>query len=173
MSNSRFFIVLAALSLGACATTQNYAPAADASDYGYYSTQLDETHYRIVFNGRGATDLNTIKDFALLRAAELTLQAGHDWFQIVDRETYSRQKSRPSAGLSYERAYVVEHRCGLLACSSSTRPATFTRFDAGTERIRTTHSYALEIVVGAGEVPENMTGHYDAVTVAQSLRAAR
>lgn len=181
MFNSRFYSRIASLAvfitfatgLGACASTPKYTPADDAEDYGHYSTRLDENRYRIVYNGNRSTGLNTTRDYALLRAAELTLRDGYDWFQVVDRESativQTQRESQPQTGFSYERAYYVERSCGLLGCSQSVRPWTTTRVDMNDGRSRTKHTHVLEIVMGKGSVPQDGGNYYDAETVAKSL----
>lgn len=177
MFNSRFYsriasiavVIAFAAGLGACASTPKYTPADDAEDYGHYSTRLDENRYRIVYNGNRSTGLNTTRDYALLRAAELTLGDGYDWFQVVDRESATISESQPQTGFSYERAYYVERSCGLLGCSQSVRPWTTTRVDMNDGRSRTKHTHVLEIVMGKGSVPQDGGNYYDAETVAKSL----
>ena len=163
------FAVAVAAVLGACGSTPKYAPADDVDSYGYYSTQLSENRYRIVYNGRRSTSLNTSRDYALLRAAELTLREGYDWFRIVERETVSFNEPQPQSGLSYERAHHVERSCGLLSCSQSVRPWTSTRLDMSSDRGRTKHSHALEIVMGKGEPPEDDSDYYQADEAVRSL----
>ena len=42
----------------------------------------EENRYRVSFAGNSATSLQTVDDYLLYRAAELTVQTGHDWFQV-------------------------------------------------------------------------------------------
>lgn len=171
MFSSRIAVIVIALGLAACASNPKYLPADTANGYGHYSTKLEENRYRIVFNGRQTTGLNTTRDYALLRAAELTLQEGYDWFRIVDRETSSSSRGtvEPAMGFAYERAYYSETRCGLLACSRWERPRNYIYTEVNSARPQTTHSHALEIVMGAGAMPTDGDSYYDAGTVAKSL----
>ncbi len=41
---------------------------------GYTDTQLGQDTYKIYFYGNGYTDKEKVEDFALMRAAEVTLQ---------------------------------------------------------------------------------------------------
>jgi hypothetical protein len=171
MFKSRFAVIVMALGLGACASSPRYVPADDAGAYGHYNTQLEENRYRIVFNGRQSTGLNTTRDFALLRAAELTLQQGYDWFQVVDRETFSTNQRdvEPTMAFAYERAYYNDIDCGLLACTRSVRPRNYGYMELGNGRAQTTHSHALEIVMGSGKMPTDGGNYYDASAVAKSI----
>ena len=173
MFNSRFVIVLIALGLGACASGPKYVKADRADDYGHYTTQLAENRYRIVFNGGRTASLNTTRDYALLRAAELTLQEGYDWFQVVDRETNTdRRRPEPQMALGYERAYYVERSCGLLACTQSVQPRDYRYMRISNEPVRSVHSHSLEIVTGSGAMPTDGGNYYDASSVAKSLWAS-
>jgi len=165
---TRIVILTALLSLGACASAPSYVAADSADDYGYNSRKISDNRYRVNFNGGRRADLQDTRDFALLRAAELTLAEGYDWFQIVDRESASTEIREPRVGLGYERAYYVERKCGLVSCSRSVRPATYTRMDFDTSRPQTSHSHSLEIVMGKGEAPED-GNYYDARSVVKAI----
>lgn len=173
MFTSKTALVFIALGLGACASGPKYVEADHANDYGYYTTQLDTNRYRIVFNGGQTAGLNTTRDYALLRAAELTLQEGYDWFQVVDRETSTdRRSEEPLMAFGYERTYYVERSCGLLSCSQSVYPRDYPYTSISSGHDRSTHSHALEIVMGSGAVPAEDGNYYDAGSVARSLRAS-
>lgn len=172
MFYSRIASIAVVLTLGACASTPEYAPADHADDYGHYSSRIEENRYRIVFNGDRSVGPNATRDYALLQAAELTLREGYDWFEIVDRETTISEARQPSSGFSYERAYYVERNCGLLGCSRSVRPYSRMRMDIDSDRrSQTTYSHVLEIVMGKGEIPEDGGNYYEAAPVAKSMIA--
>lgn len=80
--------------LSACATPTPYGPALTTSSYnpGYSDTKLEDGRYRITFAGNDLTRRETVENYLLYRAAELTLDAGCDWFEIVNRGT--DQKTR-------------------------------------------------------------------------------
>jgi len=166
---SRVLAAVSVLALAACASTPDYVPADDADDFGHYSTRLDDNRYRIVYNGGRSTGLNATRDYALMRAAELTLADGYDWFEVVDRETVTIRDREPQTGFGVERAYYVERHCGLLGCSQSVEPWTTTRIDMEVDRSRAKHSHMLEIVMGEGEMPEDGGSYYKADTVATAL----
>ncbi len=163
-------IVFAAtlLTLGACASSPKYVAADSADDYGHYSRKISENRYRVNFNGNRRANLQDTRDFALLRAAELTLSNGYEWFQIVDRESATTETREPRAGFGYERAYYVQRSCGLLSCTQTTRPTTYSRMEFDSSRPKTRHSHSLEIVMGKGEVPED-GNYYDAESVVKTL----
>jgi len=84
---------LAALTLSACATPTVYGPAATPSAVGYSETPIEQNRWRVTFHGGSGADAQRVGDLALLRAADLTLSKGYDWFQVTDRYT-----SAPSGG---------------------------------------------------------------------------
>lgn len=169
MFTARIVLIIAMFTLGACASSPKYVAADKATHYGHYSYKIGENRYRVNFNGNRRADLQETRDFALLRAAELTLAEGNDWFQIVDRETATTETEAPmQSGFGVERAYYVEDRCGLVSCSRSVRPATYTRMEFDSGRAQTSHSHSLEILMGKGEIPED-GNYYDAKSVMNAI----
>ncbi len=165
---TRIVIVLSLLTLGACASSPRYVAADSATDYGHYSRKISENRYRINFNGGRRADLQEARDFALLRAAEITLSRGYEWFQIVDRETSTIERREPRAGFGIERSYTTYRSCGLVGCSETTRPATWTRMSLDNTRTESAHSHSIEILMGNGEMPED-GNYYDASDVLDAL----
>jgi hypothetical protein len=77
------------LALVAC--TSSPTPYRAASDgLGFTDQQIESNRYRISFTGNSATPLDKVQDYALYRAAELTLASGNDYFRVVSRNTESR-----------------------------------------------------------------------------------
>ena len=169
---SQVIAVVCLLGLAACASTPGYVPADEPDDFGHYSTRLDDNRYRIVYNGGRTTGVNTTRDYALMRAAQLTLADGYDWFEVVDRETVTvtdHGDRGQEMGFGVEQTYYVERSCGLLGCSQSVRPWTTSRFDVNSGRPVTRHSHMLEILMGKGEIPEKGGNYYNAEILAESL----
>lgn len=77
--------LLLTLTLAACAASPTPYQLAD-EDGGYTDQQLEANRYRVTFEGNPATPRSTVEDYALYRAAELTLQTGHDYFKVVSKE---------------------------------------------------------------------------------------
>jgi len=78
------FAVAAALSLAACATTPTrYQPAAGPSAVGYSELRIEPGRYRITFQGGPGAPPAQVQDYALLRAADLALAQGYDWFEVT------------------------------------------------------------------------------------------
>src|SRR3546814_320936 len=79
--------VLVALLLAACSTPQPslYAPIDDND--GYAEEELGKGLFRVSFQGNGVTSRERAEDYALYRAAELTLELGAERFAVHDRLT--------------------------------------------------------------------------------------
>ncbi len=89
----RVLILAAALTLAACATTgapPPYAAAASSNSLGYSETQIESTRYFVSYRAPNGAEAARLEDYALLRAAELTLESGREWFW-VDRRTLDQQ----------------------------------------------------------------------------------
>lgn len=74
-----------ALALVACATATPYQPMRNGE--GYADQKLEMTRYRITFAGNSQTPRQTVENYLLYRAAELTLNNGFDYFMLADRST--------------------------------------------------------------------------------------
>jgi hypothetical protein len=81
-------LAFSAALLTACATTPTlYAPQTAPRGAGYTEYRLEAGRYRVTFQGNPGAPVNQISDYALLRAAELALRDGYDWFRVADRVT--------------------------------------------------------------------------------------
>lgn len=80
-------MLVTALALSACAGPTLYKPAAEDGDFGYSQQKLQENRYRITFAGNSNTDRETVQNYLLYRAAELTLEQGGDYFVVGTRDT--------------------------------------------------------------------------------------
>ena len=84
----RFLTFLILLILGGCSVGSIYGPC-------YYSeTKVGEDVRRVTFRGG---DHPITGDLCLLRCAEVTMESGHAYFQVVDSESGSSIDQIPSA----------------------------------------------------------------------------
>ncbi|MEL7453444.1 MAG: hypothetical protein AAGJ50_08755 [Pseudomonadota bacterium] len=90
----------AALVLGACVTATPYQQSKGGiSSYGYDDVKIEAGKYRVTFRGNSSTDLATVENYILLRAAELTLADGFGHFMILaDSESGLRSFNSTSTG---------------------------------------------------------------------------
>jgi hypothetical protein len=153
-------IVIAALCLTAlagCATPVTYAPATSARGTGFSEQKIENDRIRVSFRGAGPD--SQINDYALLRAADLTLQEGYDWFRVVQRDRGVGPSTGPrmsvgTGGTSFGRRSAVGVGVG-------------TSFDLGGGPVRTV---SLEVKLGKGPPPSDRDV-YDARSVSQSIRS--
>lgn len=146
----------AALALAGCATPTRYAPAMSPSDVGYHETQIEPERYRVTFHGGSGADAARVNDLALLRAAELTLQHGYDWFRVIGRSTDMAAPSGPQFSFGFGGASFGRHSAvGAGVGTTTGGDATFVA--------------NLEIQLGRGPNPGGPEV-YDARSVVSSLR---
>lgn len=79
--------VFALLLLAACATSTPYAPAGELERYGFSEQRIEDDRYRITFRGNSLTKRETVENYLLYRAAEVTVENGYDFFEMIEDET--------------------------------------------------------------------------------------
>lgn len=159
-----FAIALA--SLAACASAPVYAPATAAGQPGYYATQVETNRYFVTYRASSGVDQTLLHDYALLRAADITLERGHDWFW-VDRRTFdgeSRGRSGPSLGVGIGG--------GSWGGSSGVGGSVGVSVPIGSGGGATARAATLEIRLGEGAKPDEPNA-YDARSIAMNIRARR
>lgn len=154
MKTKLFGFFLLSFLLVACSSSTAYR-SADNGRYGYSDAALGEDRHRVVFTQRSG-DVTAAMDYALLRAAELTLLEGREWFLVHDRQTVVEKDREPSVSLGASQQRVVERRCGLLGCNTTSRPAAMAgHVSAGSGSNRNEVQAILEIELGSGQRPES------------------
>ncbi|MDQ2076394.1 hypothetical protein [Marinimicrobium sp. ABcell2] len=159
-------ILMTVLFITACAAPAVYQPAS-GSGYGYRESQIADNRYRVSFKMRGDSRFEAM-DYALLRAAELTLMAGYDWFVVVDRQV-DGERREPRSKVGASRTQTTERRCGLLGCSTSSRPTTAYGAELRSGN-QSESEVILEIRLGKGVRPTE-SDSYDALEVRDNLRS--
>jgi hypothetical protein len=161
-ARSLFFAALAGGFLSACATAPSYAPALEANGSGYSHVQVEANRFFVTYRARSGAEAQLIEDMALLRAAELTLEQGADWF-VVDRRTTDESNARssgPSVGVSVGGATFGGRSSSGVGVGISIPVG------GGGAQARVA---TLEIRTGSGDKPD-VGNAYDARAVAASLR---
>ncbi len=147
--------------LAACVTAPVYGPAKSARGEGYLSQQIEQGRHRVSYTDR---DPVRARNMALLRAAEITLTEGKDWFEITNESVDSEGGAR-SGGPSIS----VGGSAGSGGYSG-VGVGIGIGFPFGGASFGTT-TQALEIVTGAGTKPDKPEA-YDARSVDINLRAS-
>lgn len=150
------------LSLGlfaaACAGDPGYRPAPSASAAGFSEQSIEANRYQVSYRAKGR---QKARDLALLRASELTLSRGQDWFQVVraydDAEAGSG--SGPRTGVSVGGGYGSGGR-------SSVGLGVGIGLPLGNSSPEVTHT--MEILIGRGPRPQDAQV-YDAADVRTNL----
>ncbi len=150
---------LAALSLGACATPTVFAPAAKPGASGYTETRIESDRWRISFRGGSDAGRERVADLTLLRAAQVTLTQGYDWFRITQRYGDVLPPRGPTLSIgggsaSYGRGGGSEFGVGVGGIPLGGGPIL---------------SETLEVAMGKGQ-PAHEPDVYDAHDVARSIR---
>lgn len=81
---------------------------------GYSDTVLAPDTFRVVFRGNGYTPPERAQDFALLRAADLTLQYGFTCFAIVDEQNTTTTHTYTTPGRADTTAYGTGSSSGNI-----------------------------------------------------------
>ena len=91
---------LAAAALFGCAAPRSTVYKARDGGFGSTETRMEDGAWRVAFTGNRATRLETAENYALYRAAEITLRGGFERFAVIDREI----------GQQVERSQAFHHR---------------------------------------------------------------
>lgn len=156
MRAHRWLLWLALGLLAGCGHPTPYQPATDG--YGYSKQQIENNRYRVTFTGNELTPPDTVQNYLLYRAAEITLDRDYDYFVVVDRDldrstTYwgSADTGLHSGWRRWDDDYV-----GLGLGTYTARPVS--RYTA-----------SADIVLFQGEKPSDDVNAYDARDVLRQL----
>ncbi|MBL8547529.1 MAG: hypothetical protein JNL81_13775 [Hyphomonadaceae bacterium] len=165
----RVLAFAAVLALAACATTSApppYSAATSSTTAGYSDTQIESTRYFVNYRAPRGAEPARLEDYALLRAAELTLENGREWFW-VDRRSLEQQSDGRSSGPSIG----VGVGGGTFGRHSGASASVGLSFPLGGGQVRSTARGAtLEIRFGEGPKPD-VANAYDARSTSQTIRA--
>ena len=156
MKKTILTVALIPLLLAACESAPNPYP----NGPGFYETKIEQDRYRITYRANGRMTRDRVEDFTLLRAADLTLGQGYDWFRVVSK------------------GGAVDHGGGGPTLSLGTGSTSFGRHSAVGVGVGTSfnlggppaQALTMEIQMGKGEVPNDREA-YDAADVARTVRA--
>ena len=156
------------LTLSACATSPDYREARNDRAEGFSHQVIENNRYRVQYR-LDEDHIGKAQDYALLRAAELTMEKGFQTFQVVSESANTSEGEQSRIGTSFERDYAVTRDCRILGCRTSARPA-FTSNSVGTFTSRDETVISIEILLSADNAPAS-PDKYDASQVAANIRA--
>ncbi|WP_300394809.1 hypothetical protein [Henriciella sp.] len=135
----------------ACTTAQPYGPAGSSGAQGYLVQPIENNRYRVSYTALSPEDA---RQYALRRAAEVTVEHGDEWFRVV--HGYTEAESRGGTGSSVS----VGGSSGSYG--SGVGVGVGVGFPLGGSKSKVTES--LEIITGRGNQPEDAQV-YDAESV--------
>ncbi|MBU4435430.1 MAG: hypothetical protein KKC14_13560 [Alphaproteobacteria bacterium] len=139
-------LVLSVALLSGCATAPTlYAAKAAQGAAGYSEFRLEPGRYRVTFQGGPGASVEQVSDYALLRAAELAVRDGYDWFRVSDRIT-------SSTGTSSGPRLSIGGGSGGYGRHSAVGLGIGTSFNLGPGPAVTS---SLEVVFGKGPAPRD------------------
>ena len=153
--------ISALLTLGACASAPAYSPAQSANGVGYTDQRIENDRFRVTYRGGPRMSSAEVQDYTLMRAAQLTLDNGADWFEIINADTDADAKRRYNTEYGYDTQYVVQRSCGIAGCSNRLVPVTV-RTEYETVELRTVYEHAMEFRIGRGAKSSSAPMVYDA-----------
>lgn len=168
-------VAMAVLLLAACASNRSsYVPASDEGGVGYTESRLSEARYRVVFKGESGASLETVQDYALLRAAELTVAQNYDWFEVAERSSTPvvEQRNSARAAVQVRSGTTRQTSCGLIGCTTTevaSAPA-FPQSELEFQEREQGYVASIEVLMGQGS-HDRSADIYDARDVIASIRA--
>lgn len=161
----RITAILGAAALAACAAPTPYQSGASGG-YGYEETAIESDRYLVSFRGNSLTEREQVETFLLYRAAELTLEQGHDHFRIVRRDT-ERDRRTVTTGDPFSSRFGVHYRYFHPAYGWYGWRDPFWDQEYRTREI-TRYEAQAEVVLRDGPAPDDPAA-FDARDVAETL----
>jgi hypothetical protein len=137
-----------------CASPTPYKPA--DGGFGYADQQLENNRYRVTFAGNSVTPRDTVQNYLLYRAAELTLQNHHDYFTIVHQDV---ERSIAYQGTGYD-GFGGPWGRGWGCCWG---PSNYSAYPIDS------YTAFADVVMADGEKPANNVNSFDARDVMRRL----
>jgi len=129
---------------------------------GYSETQLGENIFQVSFRGNAYTSSEKAVDFTLLRSAELAMENGFNYFEIVESGSHNKMSSYTTPTRSYTTGSV--YGTGNYAYGSAT---TTTR---GGQTYLMSKPRANNTIVCYKDKPQTNNIVYEARFVANSIK---
>lgn len=145
--------------LTACAAVgpARYGPA-DAKGFGFAEQRIEDDRFRVSYQGSGGMPPALVEDYALRRAAELTLQQGYDWFRVASRDLAGEERGGVSVGAGFgSGSYGRRSSVGVGVGA-----------DLGRVGAQEYYTVQMEILMGSEAAPDD-SEVYNARSVLESL----
>jgi hypothetical protein len=181
-SAALFAALALSAALASCATPTPYQPniRGQATAGGFSELRVEPNRFRVTFSGNSLTSRETVEGYLLFRAAELTLQNGDDWFEIVDRQTDRKTRTYVDPDPLYHPWYGPGFGYWRPSWRFRGRGFGWRTWDpwygdpfwADRVDVRTVDSFeaSAEIITHKGAKPPNDPRAFDAHAVVENLR---
>ncbi len=156
MRKSALIAAVAGLLPACSATMPTYQAASGPNGVGHFSAPAENGRQLVVYTGTKDMSVGQVAEYAMLRAAELTLEAGKEWFAVVNSNT---AQLHPSNVNSITSSGPVLATGGTDAGASGQSPAGPGVSDASVPSGPTTGGF------GGGDVPYQVIERWRAPTV--------
>lgn len=157
MRPSRGLAWILAAALAGCATATPYQP--QQGGFGYAEQKIESNRYRVTFAGNSSTELQTVENYVLHRAAEVTLAQGYDHFVVSDRATQGEADDRrPAVTFGFGGFGFGRHHHGGIGIATTTGGREDTRYQG-----------AVEILMKRGRKPADDVNAFDAREILENL----
>ena len=150
--------------VGCTTATPPYAAATTTAGAGYAEQQIESNRYSVTFRAPQGGDANLLQDYAMLRAADLTLAHNHDWFW-VDRRALDDEGALhqgPTFGIGVGGASFGRHSAAGVGVGLN--------FPIGGHSEHVARAATVEIRFGEGPKPDAVNA-YDAHSLSTTIRA--
>jgi hypothetical protein len=128
--------------------------------------------YTVTYRGAPGATVQKVRDLALLRASQITLQKGGNWFEIVT--DYSRTQDEAKSAFELDPFSEIgdsQGDCGVLGCPSRARPDALGQRDIDPKATKQSYSIqSFEIIVNTGERPFYKENTYSALEISEEMR---
>jgi len=136
-----------------------FAPQARPGASGYAETKIESDRWRITFRGGSDADERRVDDLTLLRAAQVSLDQGYDWFRVVQRYGEALPPRGPTLSVGGGTSSYGYHGGSSFGVGVGGIPL-------GGGPIL---SQTIEVIMGKGQPPRE-ADVYDAHEIARSIR---
>ena len=118
-----YILTLSLIIITGCASTQYQAKNYNG---GFSETHLSKDIYRVNFYGNTYTTPEQAADFSLLRCADLAIENGFQYFQIINEKAESKSDSFYIPPTTYNYSSGYSYTTGGFSGNSSSPISTFT-----------------------------------------------
>lgn len=161
----RTFALAAVLALAACASNPTYTAATAAGGAGYSERQIESNRYFVTYRSGTSAETGLLEDYAFLRAADLTLEQGRDWFWVdrISYEDLNERSNGPTFGIGVGGGSWGRSSGGSVGVGMSFPLG-------GRSAVGNARGATLEIRLGDGAKPDDPAA-YDARSTSETIRA--